>query len=274
MNDLPDIDEAFEAAVELTSKEPLNEVSEEAEEAPTEEAETNPEKEVEETPDDKAEPEAEETFVEKPDLSGKSSDEMDKIYKDWQKTYTQKRQVEKEEVRTLKERLADLEAKAPKNEKPIEQMSPQEFREYTLSQARRQVESERDNSYIESQEKTFYELDQRLDEDNPTFDEALFYSTVGKLTKEREAFEAENGSVFGFDFVGKAKGLIKAYDEAVKLKVQSYLTKNNEKARSKVNQSSKANPKANSASLKKAGGLDLDDAFKEALNEVGGTFNW
>lgn len=278
MSDLPSIDQAFDEAVALTSKNPLAEEVEEEAEAPKAEPETKPEeKEVEGEVEEKAEAETEteETFAEKPSLEGKTPEELESIYKDWQKSYTQKRQAEKEEIKKLQERLSELEAKAPKPEDiPINEMTPEQFRDYTLAQAKKQVMVERDNAYIESQEKAFYEVDKRLDEDSPDHDEALFYSVVGKLTKAREAYEAENGSVYGFDFVGQAKDLVKAYDEGIKQKVQSYLKKNNEKVRSKVEKTSKTNPKTQSAKMKKAGGLELEDAFEEALTEVKGSFGW
>lgn len=276
MSDLPSIEQAFDEAVTLTSENPLAEEAEAETQAPEAEPETKPEeKEVEGKADDKVETEAEDNFADKPSLEGKTPEELDAIYKDWQRSYTQKRQAEKEELRKLQERLNEYEAKMPKLEDiPINRMSPQQFKEYTLAQAKKQVEAERDNAYIESQEKAFYEVDKRLDDESPDHDEALFYSVVGKLTKEREAYEAENGSVYGFDFVGRAKDLVKAYDEGIKQKVQSYLKKNNERVRSKVEKNSKANPKTQSAKMKKAGGLELEDAFEEALTEVKGTFGW
>jgi len=276
MSDLPTIDQAFDEAVALTIENPLAEEAEAETQAPKAEPKTKPEeKEVEDEADDKAETEAEETFADKPSLEGKTPEELEAIYKDWQKSYTQKRQAEKEQLRALEEKLSQYEAQTPKLEDiPINWMTPQQFKEYTLAQAKKQVEAERDNAYIESQEKAFYEVDKRLDDESPDHDEALFYSVVGKLTKEREAYEAKNGSVYGFDFVGRAKDLIKAYDEGMKQKVQDYLKKNNERVRSKVEKNSKTNPKTQSAKMKKAGGLDLEDAFEEALTEVKGTFGW
>jgi hypothetical protein len=274
MPDLPSIDEAFDEAVALTSEDSLAEEPEIKEEAPNEESETKPTEEVEEEAEDKAESEEEESFADKPDLSKLTPEQMEETYKNWQKAYTQKRQAEKQALKEMEARLEELKTQIPQQEKHPSQMTPQELQEWTLAQARKQVETERDNAYIESQEKSFYELDPRLDEDSPDYDEALFFSTVGKLTKERENFEKESGSIYGFDFVGKAKGLIKAYDESVKLKVQSYLKKNNETARNKVERSSRINPKTNAGKLKKVGGLELDDAFEEALTEVKGQFNW
>lgn len=276
MSDLPTIDEAFDEAVELTSKESLTEEPEVEEEAPTEESKTKSEKEVEDEAEDKAEPEAEESFVDKPDLSKLTPEQMEETYKNWQKAYTQKRQAERARDKEREETIANMQKELEqfKSQKDPSQMTARELQEWTLSQARKQVEVERDNAYIESQEKAFYEVDPRLDEDSPNYDEALFYSTVGKLAKERDAYEKENGSVYGFDFVGKAKGLVKAYDGEIKLKVQSYLKKNNETARDRVEKSSKTNPKTSSGKMKKVGGLDLDDAFEEALTEVKGSFGW
>jgi hypothetical protein len=272
MSDLPTIDEAFDEAVELTSKDSFAEPKTE-EKAPTKELETKPEKEVEEEGEDKAETE-EEAFAEKPDLSGKTPEELEEVYKSWQKSYTQKRQEEKKALKEMETRLKELEAQVPKYEEDPALMTPQELQEWTLAQARKQVEDERDNAYIESQEKSFYELDPRLDENNPEYDEALLFTVAGKLSGEREAYEEKNKSIYGFDFVGRAKRLIKAYDESIKLKVQNYLKQNNETARGKVSQSSKVNPKSNSGKLKKSGGLDLDEAFEEALAETKGSFGW
>jgi len=280
MNDLPTIDEAFDEAVALTSKE-SPEGDDYKEEAPEKESETKPEpkaEEVKEEEAEKAEPE-EESFADKPDLEGKTPEELEEVYKNWQKSYTQTRQAEKAREKEMAEKLAKYEQtlnqfKAQVPEKPIGQMSPQELQQHFATKAQEIANNARENSYIESQEKSFYELDKRLDEDHPEHDPALFYSVVGQVTKLREQYEADKGTVVGFDFVGEAKQKIAAYDEAIKQKVQSYLKRNNETARGRVEQSSKANPKASSAKLKKTGGLDLEEAFEEALNETKGSFGF
>jgi hypothetical protein len=281
MSDLPTIDQAFDEAVALTIKEESPEDDDSKEEAPEAESETKPEPEAEEVKEeeaDKAEPE-EEAFADKPDLSGKTPEELEEIYKNWQKSYTQTRQAEKAREKEMAEKLAKYEEtlsqfKAQQPEKPINEMTTEELQQHFATKAQEIAKTAQENSYIESQEKSFYELDKRLDEDHPEHDPNLFYSVVGQVTKLRDQFEADKGTVVGFDFVGEAKKVISAYDEAVKQKVQSYLKRNNETARGKVSQSSKANPKVSSAKLKKAGGLDLDEAFEEALNETKGTFSF
>lgn len=274
MQDLPSIDEAFNEAVELTSEEsPVKEDSE----SKTPKVETE-NKEVEVKTKDKVE-EEEESFADKPNLEGKTPEELEEIYENWQKAYTQKRQVEKAQEKEMTEKLSEYERilnqfKSQVPEKPLEQMTPQELQEHFATKAKEIAEVAKENSYIESQEKSFYELDKRLDEDSPEYDESLFYGVVGALTQMREEYEAKNGSVFGFDFVGEAKKKIAAYDEAMKQKVQNYLKRNNETARGKASQSSRLNPKSSPGKIKKSGGLDIDEAFEEALTETKGTFEF
>lgn len=277
MQDLPSIDQAFEEAVALTIEE-SPEDGDFKEEAPEAEPETKPEAEVKEEVPEKAEPE-EETFAEKPSLEGKTPEELDEIYKNWQKSYTQTRQAEKAREKEMAEKLAEYEKtlsqfKSQEPEKPINEMTVEELQQHFALKAQEIAKTAQENSYIEAQEKSFYELDKRLDEDHPEHDPNLFYSVVGQVTKLRDQYESDKGTVVGFDFVGEAKKVISAYDEAVKQKVQSYLKRNNETARGKVDQSSKANPKASQAKLKKTGGLDLDEAFEEALNETKGSFGF
>jgi hypothetical protein len=251
---------AEEVSSELTSKE-----------SPAEET-TETEPESQETT--KGEEEVE-TFADKPDLTGKTPEELEKLYQDWQKAYTQKRQAEKEELRRYKEDLEKAKAQIPKqDEKPISEMTPQELQEHFAKKAQEIATTAKENSYIEAQEKAFLDLDKRLDEDSPEFDEDLFYGVVGSLTKQRELYEAKNGTVVGFDFVGKAKEKIAAYNEKVKQNVQSYLKKQEGIAQSRTDKFGKANPKTQSGKVKKTGGMDLDEAMSEAMEEVGATFSW
>jgi len=268
MTDTPELDEALDqASDELTIKD--GELQEETQETDGSQEETTQENQ-EDNPDEADE----ETFADKPELAGKSPEELEEIYQNWQKAYTQKRQAEKEEMKALREKVAQLELKVPQEpEKPIDQMTPQELQEYFAQRATKIADNAKENAYIESQEKAFYELDPRLNEDSPEFNPALFYSVVGQVSQARDKFEAENGTVFGFDFIGEAKNQIKAYEDLLKAEVQKYVTNNNKTVSNKVQRFAKSNPKTKAGNVKKAGGLDLDDAFREALGEVGGSFD-
>lgn len=273
MSDLPTIDQAFQEAVELTSKESPENADPEVE---TPEAE--PEAPAEETVEEKVEAE-EEVFAEKPDLSDKTPAELDEIYKNWQRSYTQTRQAEKAREKEMADKLKEYEQRFNQLderalEKPINEMTVEELQQHFAQKAKEIAKTAEENSYIDAQEKSFFQLDKRLNEDHPEHDPNLFYSVVGQVTKLRDQYEADNKTVVGFDFVGEAKKVITAYDETLKQKVQSYLKRNNETARGKVSQSSKANPKSSSAKLRKAGGLDLEEAFEEALVETKGSFGF
>lgn len=269
MTDTPELDEALDqASAELTSEEE-SEVPEAQEEVDQEE-ESETKEPQEETKPEEAE---EEKFADKPELTGKSPEELEEIYQNWQKAYTQKRQAEKEELSKLQQRLQELESKVPQEpEVPPEQMSPEQFKEYFAKRAEKIAQSARENAYIESQEKSFYELDSRLNDESPDFNPQLFYAVVGQVSQLRDKFEKENGTVFGFDFVGEAKSQLKAYDDTLKAEVQKYITNQNKTVTNKVQKFAKNNPKTKAGNIKKAGGLDLDDAFSEALSEVGGSF--
>lgn len=261
MNDTPTLDEALEEASSTL----------------TEEVETETEEQPQEVQEETQEPEEsqEEVFAEKPELEGKSPEELEEIYQNWQKAYTQKRQAEKEEVKSMQKKLREIEAKqAQEPEIPIEQMTPEQLQQHFTKKAQAIATVARENSYIEAQEKSFYELDERLNEDNPKHDPNLFYAVVGQVTQERDKFEQENGTVVGFDFVGEAKAKIQAYDELVKQQVQNYLSKQNKAVQSKSDRFRKSNPKTKAGEVKKAGGMDLEDAFSEALSETGGGFEY
>ena len=271
-NDSPELDAIIEEASLTSEESPAEEPTETKPESQSKE----PEAPESETKEGEVE---EEKFADKPDLTGKTPEELEEIYQNWNKAYTQKRQAEKEELRKQQEEVARAKQELEKYQKQAPQknivdMSPQELAQHFAQKAKEIESVAKENSYIESQEQAFYSLDKRLDEDNPEFDEALFYSTVGVLTKEREQFEKENGTVVGFDFVGKAKEKIKAYDEKVKQKVQSYLKKQEGIARTKTDKFGKANPNTKSGKVKKSGSMDLDEAMSEAIAETGAKFSW
>jgi hypothetical protein len=50
-----------------------------------------------------------EAFAEKVDTKGKTPEELEEIYQNWNKSYTQKRQKEREELRQLQSRIQELE---------------------------------------------------------------------------------------------------------------------------------------------------------------------
>lgn len=82
-------------------------------------------------------------FAEKPELSGKSPEELNQIYNDWQAKYTQQRQRERAEIREMQARIAEFErlqsqpaqvpqAPAPLQQPDIQQQKQEVQRQYDL----------------------------------------------------------------------------------------------------------------------------------------------
>ena len=268
----PTLDEAYDAASEeLTSTEDTPKEESKEVEPSQKPDDSKPESESEDKPEDKPEePKEEETDFLKVegDVTKMTPDQLEAVKTKWQSSYTKTRQAEREEIAELKKQLADKEVKptdTPVEIKPMDQMTPQEYAQHVADMAKAEVSVAADNAYIEAQEKAFYEADPRLNIDNPEHNKDLLDLVVLRLSNEREAHEEEGKPVKSFDFVGRTKKLISAYDEGLTTIKQNYLKKQSEIARTKSEDFAKETPKTSGAKPKKRNmTLDesLDSAFK------------
>jgi len=270
MSDTPTLEQAFDDAnAELTSKEVSPEKEEPAESQDKTKSEAEPKEEKEETPEgEKTDSKAEEieSFADKGELSGKTPEELDKVYKDWQRSYTIKRQAERKELEDLRKQVADrAEVKVdPKQQKALDQMTPQEYALHVANMAKEEVKVAGDNAYIDAQQKSFYESDPRLNQDNPEFDSDLHDLVVLRLSNARELHEGSGKPITEFDFVGEAKEFIKAFDERIVKNNKSYLQKQSKIARTRSEDFAKDAPKTSGAKAKKKN-MDLDESVEAAL---------
>lgn len=264
MNSAPDLDAALDAATStLTEDEsPQVEVTEtEAPNEPDESASDDGQKEKETAPTEGEE----ESFTEKKLSYNELPDELKPIYKDWQRSYTQKRQAEKAYIAELeakvKEQQPQADSKPTRQEQQMVQgMTPQQLEEY--------LDIREQNRYIENQERDFKALDDRLVEDSPEYDPWLHNGIMGELTKQRGAYETKNKSIIGFDFVGKAKELISKYDQKLKQQGGELIKLKTEQSKAQMEKSKKENPKAKSLEGRTIKSLDLDDAADAAFAKI------
>jgi len=279
MNDNPTLESAFEQAeAELTDTEESQEESKEEETPGQEPDDSKPESETKEetsespeaeeakdTKDDSKESEADFLDVEG-DTSKMTHDELMEVKKNWERAYTTKRQTEREEMAELKRQLEDKEVKpkAKADEKPLDQMNPQEYAQHVAEMAKAEVAVAGDNAYIEAQEKSFYEADPRLNKDNPTYDGDLHDLVAMRLSNEREVHETEGKPIKSFDFVGRTTELIEAYDKRIKSIKQNYLQKQSKIARTKTEDFAKDSPKTSGAKTKQKK-MNLDEALDAAM---------
>ena len=266
----PTLDEAFEQASstlkteeqeETTEPQKSEEVTEE--ETPEEEESTQPDGD-EEKEEATEEEESEETFTEKKLSFNELPDDLKPIYKDWQKQYTQKRQSEKAYIKELEEKLA----KAETTEQPKQDQDRSVPQGLTPKQLDEYLDIREQNSYIATQEKQFIDLDDRLSEDSPEYDNWLYNGVVGELTKARESYESKNKTILGFDFVKEAKSLIKNYDEKLLKKGGEVIKEKTAMTRQVLERSKKENPRAKSLEGKTSKPMDIDSSIEAAFNKI------
>jgi len=254
-NDTPSIDQVISSAMEAESTLNQGKIEEPTNQEPTTtKVETQTEEESFTAFDPKTAP---------PELLG--------VYKQWQKDYTQKRQTEKEYIKGLEEKLSKFEQSGNQPQFNNQNNQPKaNVVENIISTVKKEILTEQENSYIESNEKNFFNLDSRLDPNSPDHDEILFNYVAGKLYDMRMEHEAQNnGSTLGFDFAGNAKSLIAKYEEKLTNSNKAFLNQQSQNAKANSQKFAKTNPTAKTSPSKPSGKMSLDEAFEKAAEDTG-----
>jgi hypothetical protein len=195
------------------------------------------------------------------------------VYKQWQRDYTQKRQTEKEYIKGLEEKLSKFEQVGNQPQINPNQPQPKNLVDNIISTVKKEIQTEQENSYIESNEKNFFNLDSRLDPNSPDHDEILLNYVAGKLSDMRDEYEAQNnGSTLGFDFSGNAKSLIAKYEEKLTNANKAFLNQQSQNAKNNAQKFAKTNPTAKTSPSKPSGKMSLDEAFDKAVDDTGANF--
>lgn len=294
----PDLDKAADDAFDSTlkneaedseeTKEIANPKSDE-EEAPEKETKSDADEADESTQDDGSE-ESEESEESEQDEESFLGDElptfeelpkeMKAIYKNWQKKYTQRRQKDREEIRESEQQREQLQAKIEQLEQQAQQRQPQSQNQgqpqgqeppkgLTPDDLDKWYETKRQNDYLEQQEKQFMELDNRLLEDSPDYDEMMADVVLSRLARKRDQYEQKNNTVYGFDFVGEAKKAIQSYEEKLQKSGSKLIKEKTQKSKEFIEKNRKENPKAKQAKSKTTERMDLDKSIERAFTSSG-----
>lgn len=211
--------------------------------------------------------------------------EMSQVYKRWQADYTQKRQTEKAELKTLQEKLTTFEQQGnqPQNEinasferdRANGTISPtttlEEYGNRLKADIKAELQADTENAYIDTQEKQFFEFDPRFQE-GPAQDKVLLKYVLAEVGEMRDQYETEHGNVLGFDFVGQAKKLVESYDKRIEETNKAFLARQSELAKSNAIKTAKTSPNTTSHSGKSSGKVTVDDAFDAAVQTTGAEF--
>lgn len=227
---------AEEAMSDLTSKEA---------EKPTEAIEEVEESSEEESP--KETTQETESFAEDVNLEGMTSEELLEVKKNWERAYTQKRQKETAELKELRDKLKQYEEsskkisvekqEAPKQEtqesqietdnltvaeytKKMEQLMEKKALEIAKKQFEQMTSQQREESYQEKAFNDFISADDRLNENNPNFDDRAARDVRSKLAQDLDNYLSENGTAKGFDAKSLSQKYLDEYYEEIDKIVQ------------------------------------------------------
>ena len=264
-----------------------------------EQTETTPE------PEESANVVEEESFAPKGELKGRTAEELEEVYQNWNKAYTQKRQSETNELKELREakeqleqRLKGLEGQTSRPQKVAEEyqgeqddvlqllqqgrITPAEYhqrlQQIIQSQARaiarEEFESLSSSHEEESRQQTalseVVSLDERLVENSPTEDKAMRRSILADVGEELDAYLQTNGNSIGFDHKAVANRLITEWNARIDAEVKVRTQKSTQVARDQSGKFAKQNPKGSPAKSVSTEPRNLRDIFAEEIAKQGG----
>lgn len=249
----------------------------------------------------------EETFTSKGELKGKTAEELEQIWKDWNKAYTQKRQTETSELKTLREerdqlqqRLQALETKTQANPQQAAQdyqgeqdelfillqqgqISPAEFYQRlqavidskSRAAAREEYEtlaSQEQQKAEEARQQTALEevnaLDPRFNSElGDTYDKAMHRSILADVGEALDTYIAEHGNSIGFDHKGVAQQLIADWNARIDAEVKRRTQQSTQVARDAAGKFAKQNPKGSPAPSVSTEGKSLREILAQKLEE-------
>lgn len=256
-------------------------------------------------PEDSANVVEEESFAPKGELKGRTAEELEEVYQNWNKAYTQKRQSETAELKELREakeqleqRLKGLEGQTSSPQKVAEEyqgeqddvlqllqqgrITPAEYhqrlQQIIQSQARaiarEEFESLSSSHEEESRQQTalseVVSLDERLVENSPTEDKAMRRSILADVGEELDAYLQTHGNSIGFDHKAVANRLITEWNARIDAEVKVRTQKSTQVARDQSGKFAKQNPKGSPAKSVSTEPKNLRDIFAEEIAKQGG----
>lgn len=270
-------DIAAEAAVEVEAKQETPETQPIATEEP------------------KEEPQAE-VFAEKGDLAGKTPEQLEQTYAEWQKAYTAKRQKETQELKEYQAKLAELEQKLAmqsKTDKPIEeraadareqvelgQMTVQQYTDYMQTlmaeQARKVAREEYKALMTEEHEQQlaskameqFQATDSRLNEHAPEYDKEFCDEVRRELAELLDKHLSETGSYKGFDAQALTKQLVERRDAALDESIKKRTLQSTQAAKMREAKAKKSEVRGTTSDGQAIGGDSIRSILSEAVDSA------
>lgn len=252
---------------------------------------------------EKTNQEQEEELLKPVEAKALTPEAMEEIRRNWNRSYTQKRQKEREEMRQMQQELEELrqlrqsppvtarkalspdlvEAQnAVQQQMDLGQITPEQFFEYTQSIAAENaariaegVIAQREDAIYQNQALSeFNSLDSRFDDrytnpDSPEFNRTnawMYQQVATRMADALSEYQAQNGTSVGFDTKGLASQFIAEFDEYADQLVRSRVQGASAQAQAKSQSIARTIPRGTTSPSISTGKRDLRSLISENLN--------
>lgn len=232
-----------------------------------------------------------ETFADKGELKGRSPEELEETYNNWQKAYTAKRQKETQELKEYKQKLAEYEARQTAPQQPVEQsvqaaqqqvqlgnMTVEQYTEYirelNREEAKKVAREEYESIHREEHEQTlaskavesFSNADERLNEHNPNFDDNFKAEVQRELADLLDQHLSEVGSYEGFDAATLTKQIVERKDQLLDETIKKRTQQSTQAAKMREAKNKKSETRGTTVSSQSVNGNSIRDILSETVD--------
>jgi len=208
--------------------------------------------------------EAEDSFT--PTSYDELPDELKPLHKSLQADYTRKRQLERQQVKDLETKLADLESKLENADQTTDDLESDEYISEE-DRIRNYIKAEREAEWEKQAQTEIVNLDNRLNDNHPDSDK--FFDTFARdiLEQRLVEHEQENGTKLGFDYKSVLNEVSDEWQSYIDGKIKSYIANQNKIMKKNAVQTKKSNPSTKSANVERSGNMSFDEAVASAFNK-------
>jgi hypothetical protein len=239
----------------------------------------------------------EEVFAEKTELKGRTPEQMEEIYQNWQKAYTAKRQKETQELKEYQAKLAELEKKVvqpqtqqnadvnqlaqdAREQVELGQMSVQQYTEYikqlmveeAREVARQEYQSfqaaEREEQLANTALEQFQSVDARLNENAPNYDESFKNEVQRELAELLDEHLNEKGSYQGFDAQTLTKQIVERRDAQLDEIIKKRTIQSTQAAKMREAKAKKSEVRGSTQDGQSIGGNSIRSILSEAVDSA------
>ena len=255
--------------------------------------EATPETSVEQVQTEQPETTQEEVFAEKGELAGRTPEQLEEIHKNWQRSYTEKRQ---KETHQLKELQAELEMLRNQPQAPVVpqdtsvqeraeeaqqaldvgQMTVSQYTDYmralAIEEARNaardefqtQVTTQREETLAETALEQFQTADTRLSTFSPEFNESFRDEVQRELADVLDEHLETTGSYKGFDTATVTKQIVERRDQELDDIIKKRTIDSTKAAQMREAKAKKSQVRGSTSNGQPVGG----NSFRDILNET------